>query len=301
MENGVADVGVKFAPVAGGGNFAGGGVSVFDEREFAVVFWFFYYPGGAGWYFAVAKCGLKGIEIAFEVTSLFAENNEARARYGGHHSSAEKCSGALPVVEKNIESVVGGETAALGADIGGDGFRSAEKGHGLVEQMGREIEEDAAAGTRLLSPGAGLGSGTETIVSRFETNDAPESACRDGLAEGLEIGVEAAVVVDGKYAVLLLGQLEEFDSFGDGGREWLINYDVVAGFEAALGEWVMRLVGSGNGDELDGIDGEKFVEGADDARVGVELRGRIAGSLQDGGEAQAFYGANDGSMEAATA
>ena len=123
-----------------------------------------------------------------------------------------------------------GKAGALGTDVGGDGFRSAEKGHGLVEQVGREIEENAAAGTRLLTPGAGLGSGTEAIVSRFETNDAAESACGDGLAEGLEIGVEAAVVVDGEDAVLLLGQLEEFDSFGDGGGEWLIDYDVAAGF-----------------------------------------------------------------------
>ena len=230
MQNGVADVGIKFAPVAGGGNFAGGGVSVFDERELAVVFWFFYYPGRAGGNFAVAKSGLEGIEFAFEVTSFFAEDNEARAWHGGHHGGAKKHAGALRVMEKNIEGVVGGKAGALATDVGGDGFRSPEKSHALVEQVGREIEENAAAGTGLLAPGAGLGSGTEAIVSGFETDNAAENVCGDRLAKSLEIGVEAAIVVNGEDAVLLLGELEEFGSFGNGRGEWLIDYDVAAGF-----------------------------------------------------------------------
>ena len=198
----------------------------------------------------------------------------------------------MRVLEKNIEGVVGREAGALGANVGGDGFGSAEKGHGLIEQVGREIEEDAAAGTGFFAPGAELGSGTEAIVSRFETNDVAENSSRNGLAEGLEIGVKTAIVIDGEDTVLLLGELEEFDGFGYGGGEWLINYDVTVGFEAALGEWVMRLVGSGNGDKLDGVDGKEFVEGADDARVGIELRGGVACALKNGGQTQAFYGTN---------
>ena len=133
-------------------------------------------------------------------------------------------------------------------------------------------------------------------------SDAAEIAGGDGLAEGLEIGVEAAVVIDGEDTIEFLGKVEKFD--------WLRRLVVVkglstttwlAGFEAALGEGKMGLIGSGNGDELDGIDGEEFVEGADDADVGVKLRGGIAGALKNCGEAQARNCADDRCVETTTA
>ena len=76
----------------------------------------------------------------------------------------------------------------------------------------------------------------------------PRSPSSNGLAERLEISVEAAVVVDGENAVLLFSEVEEFDGFGDGGGEGLIDDYVFAGFEGALRERVVRLVGSGDGD-----------------------------------------------------
>ena len=115
------------------------------------------------------RCGFEGIEFAFEVTSLFAEDDEARARDSGHHGGAEECASAFRVVKENVESVVGGETGALDAHVGGYGLRSAEQHEGLIEEMGREIEEYAAAGAGFFAPGVGLGSGTEAIVGGFET------------------------------------------------------------------------------------------------------------------------------------
>src|SRR5271170_1155220 len=207
VKDGVANVGVEFAPIASGWDFAGDGVAVFDEREFAKVFLFFDDPGGAGWDLAVAQSGLEGIEFAFEVTSLFAQDNEARARDGGHHGGPEENAGAIGIVEKNVEGVVGGEAGAFDADVGGDGFGSAEKRDGLINEMGREIEEDAAAGARYFPPSVGFRSGTEAIVGGFEAKDAAEVARGDGFAEGLKVGVEASVVVDRKHEIFLLGEL----------------------------------------------------------------------------------------------
>ena len=175
--------------------------------EFAVVFGFFYYPGGALGNFASAESRFEGIEFAFQVTSLFAEDDEARARDRGHHGGAEERANVVWVMEENVEGVVGGEAGAFDANVGGDGLWRAEKRQGLIEEMRREIEENAAAGAGLFAPGVGLGRGTEAIVSGFEADDAAEVACGDGLAEGLEIGVEAAVVVDGENAVLFLARL----------------------------------------------------------------------------------------------
>lgn len=196
------------------------------------------------------------IEFAFKVTSLLAEDDEARARSGRHHGGAEEGAGALWVMEKNVEGVIGGETGALDADVGGDGLGQAEKHERLIEQMRRKVEEDAAAGAGLLAPGAGLGSGTKTIVGGFETDETAEVAGGDGLAEGLEIGVEAAAVVNGEDATEFSGKGEEFDSFGEGSGEGFVDHDMAAGFEATLGEREMRFVGSGNSDEADGIDGK---------------------------------------------
>ena len=80
---------------------------VFDSSEFAEVFCFFYDPGFAGGDLAVAEVWLEGVEFAFEVTSFFAEDDEARAWNSGHHGGAQECTGAFGIVKKNVEGVVG--------------------------------------------------------------------------------------------------------------------------------------------------------------------------------------------------
>ena len=93
--------------------------------------------------------------------------------------------------------------------------------------------------------------------------------------------------------------MREFESFGDGGGERLVDDHVTAGFEAAFCEGKMGLIGRSDYDELERIDGEQFVEGTDDAYVWVLLSCGIAGALKNGGEAQAFDSADYGGMETA--
>lgn len=78
-EDGVADVGVELAPIAEGRDFASGGRAVFDKSEFAEIFFPFYDPRRTGRNIALAKIGFERIEFALEVTSLFTEDDEARA------------------------------------------------------------------------------------------------------------------------------------------------------------------------------------------------------------------------------
>ncbi len=297
----VADVGVEIAPITGGRDFACDSRTIFDEREFAVVFGLFDDPGWALRNFTGTECGFKGIEFAFEVTSLLSEDDESRARNSRHHGGAKQSASAFWIVEKNVESVVGGEAGALDAYVGGDGLRSAEKHYGLIEEMGRQIEEYAAAGASFFAPGVQLGIGTEPIVGGFETNEATEIARSDGLAEGLEIGVEAAAVIDGDDQTKFIGEVEEFLGFGDSSCKRLVDHDVFACFEAAFGKGKMSLIGSGNGDEADGIDGKQFVETANDADVGIKLRRLIPGALNNCGEAQARHCANNRSVEVTAA
>jgi hypothetical protein len=300
-KNGVANVGIELAPVARGGDFADVCDTVFDYGELAVVFLFFNHPGFPGGDLAVAEVGFERVELAFEVSSLFAEDDEARAWNCGHHGGAEQRSGAFRVIQKNVEGVVGGEAGALDAHVGRDGFGSAEKREGLIEEMGSEVKEHAAAGAGPFAPSVGFGNGAIAIVGGFEAEDAAQISSGDSLAKGLEIGVEAAVVVDGEDEVFPLGQVQEFDGFGEGGGEGFVDDYMFAAFETALGEGEMGLVGSGDDHELDGIEGEKFVEGADDASVWVESRGGIARTLKDCSETEARDGMDDGRVEAAAA
>ena len=300
-QDGVADVGVEFAPIADRGNLAGDDVAIFDGGEFAIIFRLFHNPGTASGNDSCAKIGFEGIKFAFEVTCFFAEDDEAGTGIRRKHGGAKECACAVRVMEENVKGVVSDETGALDAHIGGDRLRSAEQHEGLIEKMRGEIEQNAAAGTGLFAPSVGFGGGTKTIVGGFETNDAAEVTVSNSLAESLEIGVEAAIVVDREDAVLSLGEIEEFDSFGDGGGEGLVDDDVFAGFETALGEREVGLVGSGNGDELDGIDGEEFVERRNNARAGKEVGSRIAGALKNGDEVETFDRADHWGVKTAAA
>jgi hypothetical protein len=126
-------------------------------------------------------------------------------------------------------------------------------------------------------------------------------ASGDGFAKSLKIGVEAAVVVNGKDEVFLFSEFQELDGFGDGGGEGFVDDHVFAGFKATLGQGKMRLVGRGDHYKLDGVESEEFIEGADDARVWIELRGGIAGTLENGGESKAWDSVDDRSVKAACA
>jgi len=124
-EDGVTNVRVKFAPITGGRDFAGGGNTIFDEGELAEIFFFFDHPGRARGDFALSQSGFEGIECALEVTSLLAEDDQARAWMNGHHRGTKKRTRASRVVEENVEGIVGRDVVALDANVGGESFRRA--------------------------------------------------------------------------------------------------------------------------------------------------------------------------------
>ena len=64
-------------------------------------------------------------------------------------------------------------------------------------------------------------------------------------------------------------------------------------------ERVVRLIGRGDYDKADFREGEKFVDGANDASVGIGLGCCGAGALQNSGEAQAGNSADYRSVEGA--
>jgi len=297
--NGTAYVGIEFAPVAGGWDFAGSGVAVFNCREFSIIFRLFHYPGRTSGNDAGTKIRFQGIEFALEVASLLAEDDQARTRCSRKHGGTKERAGTVWIMQENVEGVVGGETGALNAHVSSNGFWCAKQHEGLIEKVRGEIEKNAAAGPGLFAPSVRFGGGTKTVVGGFETDDAAEVATSYGFAEGLKIRVEAAVVVDGEDKLLLLGQGKEFDGFGDGRGEGLIDNDVFSGFERALGEGEMSLIWRGDSDELDGVDGEKIVESVNNAGAGKELGRGIAGALKDGGEAKTFDGADNRRVETA--
>src|SRR3974390_1080852 len=116
------------------------------------------------------------IEIALQIAAVFGKNDRTRSGSGRKHCGAQKSPRTVGIVEQHIEGIVGGEPGAFDADIRSDGFGYPQQRERLIDEVRREVEEDAATGGRLLAPRAGLGRGTIAIVSRFETSDAAEFA-----------------------------------------------------------------------------------------------------------------------------
>ena len=142
----------------------------------------------------------------------------------------------------------------------------------MIDEVGGEVEENTAAGSRFFTPGPRFGERAETIVGVFETNDAAEFTGGGELAESLEIGVEATIVVDGEDAIAPFSEVKEFESFVDGGGERFVDDDVTSSIEAMFGERKVGLIRRGDDNEAERVDGEQFVDGVSDAHVGVGLR-----------------------------
>ena len=80
------------------------------------------------------------------------------------------------------------------------------------------------------------------------------------------------------------GEFAELAGLVTGGGEGLVDDDVLAGFEHALGEDEVGLIGRGDDDELDGFVGEDLVERAGDAGGWIGPGGGVSGALHDGDE-----------------
>ena len=204
-EDGVADIGIEITPITDRWDSTRGGVTIFHKCEFAPIFLFLESPVVACGYMAGAQGELKGIEIAFEITAVLREEDDTRARRGRKHRGAKKRARVLRIVQKHVEGIVSGETGAFDANVGNDRFRRAEQGEGLIEEVRGKVEEDAAARAGLFAPSAKFWRGTIAIVGGFETSDAAEFARVDDPSQTLEVGVEAAVVINRENEILAAG------------------------------------------------------------------------------------------------
>src|SRR6185312_14892258 len=135
------------------------------------------------------------------------------------------------------------------------------------------------------------------IEVRLEGDEAADSVFSEQLFDGEKVAVPAAVVEWNNEQALLLGEVDDGACVGAGRREWLVDDDVLAGFERFAGESEVRLIRRGDDDELDGFIGKEIVERAVDADAGVSLRGFIALALQDGDKVHPRHGAHKRGMK----
>src|SRR5216683_5788566 len=165
--------------------------------------------------------------------------------------------------------------------------------------MRGNIEKDAAARTRALAPGAGLELRAIAVVIRFESDDAPENSVRNKFSNGLKIAVVAAVLIDREQAACILRnrhqRLGVVESCGKG----LVNQHVAARCKALPRELVMCVVGRGDDNQMDFLDGEEIIQTSNDPNVGVFLGCLAAAPLQNSGKMQTRHGANHRSVKRA--
>src|SRR5258708_26693657 len=123
------------------------------DRENAGVFfllrfaWLFVPRNAAG-----AQFGLLHIKTVFHVSAAGTVENEARARDCGEHGSAKQSAQAARIMQGEIEGVIGDRILALDADVAADRFGKAEKQQRMIDQVWREVEENASAGANALAP-----------------------------------------------------------------------------------------------------------------------------------------------------
>ncbi len=284
----VAEIGVEIAIVGGRRwNATVGGCAVsIDLSEHAPVFFGLGAPRTLFRNVAEAQADFLGIEGILGEGAFVAEHYEASPRCGGENAGAEGGAHIVRIVEKDIECIVGCAATFI-SNVGVDRCGQAKELKSVVDEVRRDVEKNSGAGNLLLAPGVGFEIGAEAIVVRFEPNDASERACGGELEDALEVAVVAAALVNGEQAAASFCELDEIEGLRHGGGERLVDEDVAACGEALMRERIMRLIGSGNNDELDLADREEFVQRSNDARVWIRLSCLGAGALQDGREAQA--------------
>ena len=106
--------------------------------------------------------------------------------------------------------------------------------------MRPEVEQHAVGGIFRFLPGVLAGDGAEAVEVRLERDQAADGAFLQQLADGQEIAIPAAVVEGNREQTLALCDASEFQSFRAGWSEWLVDDNVLAGFEHLLRQekWV---------------------------------------------------------------
>ncbi len=310
-QNGVADVHVELAVVAGFGGVGGAdevgrvlGIRRVGEGT----------PGGfrlrepRGWSFewrdfgAVVQSGFLGVDAAFYVAAVGAVDGKARGGFGGQHGGMAGVAdvavvGASTVVEDEDEGVFDGGLVAVGAHVGGDRVRRAEERECLVDEVGAEVEKQAVGGATRFFPGVGAGERPESVEVRLDGDDAAEDGFGAQFADGEKVAIVAAVVEGGEDLAGVVRDVDEGTRLGAGGGERLVEDDVLAGLEGAGGEVEVRVVGRGNDDEVEVGIVESLIDRAQNAGVGIGGGGFVAAPLDDGGEFEARHGGDERTMK----
>ena len=219
-EDGVADVGVELAVVAGDGGDAGagelGGVLEVERKGDGA-------PGGFGF----GEPGLRvsraraggGVGSARSVGSCGSTPNLRKLPWvpwtrkrgdglGGEHGGvagvAQGAAVGHVVVEDEVEGVVDVGAVAVVADGGGDARGRAEEREGLVDEVRAEVVEEAGGGAGDFFPGVGALERAVAVEAGDDLDDAAECAFGEELAEGEEVAVPAAVVEGREDAAVML-------------------------------------------------------------------------------------------------
>src|SRR6476469_7278831 len=115
----------------------------------------------------------------------------------------------------------------------------------MIDKVGAEVVEDAAAAGGAFAPRAGLRLVAKTIESRLERHDAAKRIAVDELADRAEVAFPSPVLKHREHALLLRCERDELPRRIGRDRERLVDHDMFAGNQRAASEVEVGFVGSG--------------------------------------------------------
>ncbi len=150
------------------------------------------------WSLPSGQRGLLRVKAPFRVARPVPEHTEPRpkVRCRGTHPQVRPSPGRVMERDEGIVVHLGARATPIG--LGVDARHGSEEGQGLVDEVGPEIEEDAAGlfgRTTLAKPGLDLRA--PALEARFESSHGPQRAFFDELPDREVVAVPAAVLEDG--------------------------------------------------------------------------------------------------------
>src|ERR1700734_279786 len=106
------------------------------------------------------------------------------------------------------KSIVRSVSVPLARHVGGYGIGAAEKAHGLIGEVGSNVEQHASVGWVFL-PCAGPWDGTPAVEGRFEMHDPAHRIFAYEFIECLKVTVPASVVKRNQVRAFFRGQPHE--------------------------------------------------------------------------------------------
>jgi hypothetical protein len=150
------------------------------------------------------------------------------------------------------EGVVVRRAPAPVQDLAVDVAHRPEQGQGLVDQVGAEVEQHAAAlgRGRRIAPGLAPELRPPALEARLEAQHLAEPARVDQAPQGELLGVPAAIVEDGQRHPGALGLLDQRGCGAGRRRQRLVNDDRDSRVDGAGGELDVGVVRAGDDDQL---------------------------------------------------